>query len=148
MCDIGVNTDSISIADKGTSLHVQLEDKPVNTDDGFQTQQVLVRSIEEAREEVVHLKQQNLQLKEKLLKVTSSVRRMEDDDHQTHFYTGLPSYAVFMSLLTSLAAVIPTGSSGCELQAGDQLLLVLMKLKLAVLHEDLAYRFSLDVAKV
>ena len=35
--------------------------------------------IEEAREEVVHLKQQNLQPKEKLLKVTSPVQRLEDD---------------------------------------------------------------------
>ena len=57
VCDIGVNTDSIPIVDKGTSVHLQLEDKAVNTDDGFETQQVLVRSIEEAREEVVNLKQ-------------------------------------------------------------------------------------------
>ena len=80
-----------------------LEDKAVNIDDGFQTQQVLLRSIEEAREEVVHLKQQNLQLKEKLLKVTGPVRRLEGDDHQTHFYTGLLSYLVFMGLINCIS---------------------------------------------
>ena len=39
-----------------------------------------------------------VQLKEKLLKVTSPVARMESDDDQTRFLTGLPSYAVFASL--------------------------------------------------
>ena len=97
---------------------------------------------------MVHLKQQNQQLKEKLLKVASPVQRLEGDDCQTHFYTGLPLYAVFMSLLTSLSAVVPTRSSGFGLQAGDKLLLVLMKLKLAVPHEDVAYRFGIDIAKV
>ena len=38
MCDSGVYTNTISTADKGTSLHLQLEDKAVNTDDGFESQ--------------------------------------------------------------------------------------------------------------
>ena len=97
---------------------------------------------------MVNLKQQNLQLKEKLLKVKSPVGRLESDDHQTRLYTGLPSYSLYMTLLTSLSAVVPTRSTGCGLQADDQLLLVLMKLKLAVPHEDLAYRFRTDIAKV
>ena len=50
--DIDVNTDTILTADKVSSFHQQLEDKAVNIDDGFQTQQVLVRWIEETREEV------------------------------------------------------------------------------------------------
>ena len=92
MRDTGVNIDATPVVDIGTSFHQQLEDKAVNIDDGFEVQQVLERSIEE----VVHLTQQNLKLKKKLLKVTSPVQKLEGDDHQTHFYTGLPSYAVFM----------------------------------------------------
>ena len=56
-------------------------------------------SLEEARKEVAYLKQENALLKEKLLKVTSPVARMEGDDDQIRFFTGLPSYAVFVSLL-------------------------------------------------
>ena len=47
---------------------------------------------------MAHLKQENVPLKEKPLKVTSPVVRMEGDDDQTRFLTGLPSYAVFASL--------------------------------------------------
>ena len=68
MCDIGVNMNAIPVVDKGASFHLHFEDKVVNTNDGFQVRQVLVRSIEEAREEVVCLKQQHLQLKKKILK--------------------------------------------------------------------------------
>jgi len=38
-------------------------------------------------------------LKSELKIVITLAAKMEDDDEQTHFYTGLPSYAVFLSLL-------------------------------------------------
>ena len=97
---------------------------------------------------MVNLKQQNLQLKEKLLKVTSPVERLESDDDQTHLYTGLSSHAVLMSRLTSLSALVPTRSTGCGLQVGDRFLLVLIKLKLAVPYQDLAYWYCNDIMKV
>lgn len=81
---------------KGTLCDLQFENKSVNTGNIFQVQQ---DSLEEARKEVACLKQENALLKEKLLKVTSLVARMEGDDDQIRFFTGLPSYAVFVSLL-------------------------------------------------
>ena len=65
------------------------------------------------------LKQENWQLKRKLLKTTSSVARMEGNDDETRFFTGLPSYAVFTSLLNLLSAIVPTTLTGCGLPAGD-----------------------------
>ena len=38
--------------------------------------------------------------------VISPAAKMEGDDDQTHFYTGLPSYAVFSSLLDLLLSVM------------------------------------------
>ena len=91
VCHVGVNTDVVKV-DKGNSIHLQFEDKSVNIDD------VQQGSLDETKNEVAHLKQENVPLREKLLKVTSPVVRMEGDDDQTCFLTGLPSYAVFASL--------------------------------------------------
>ena len=96
VCHVGVNTVDVVKVDKGTLCVPQLKNKSVNTANIFQVQQ---DSLEEARKDVACLKQENALLKEKLLKVTSPVARMESDDDQTRFFTGLPSYAVFVSLL-------------------------------------------------
>lgn len=72
-----------------------------------------------------------------------------NDDERTHFYTGLPSYAVFNVLLSKLAPQIcDMGSVGSGLSVGDEFLLVLMKLSRALTNQDLAYRFGTHVTKV
>ena len=64
VCHVGVNTDVVKV-DKGNSIHLQFEDKSVNTDDIFQVQQ---GSLDETKNEVSHLKQENVPLKEELLR--------------------------------------------------------------------------------
>jgi len=67
---------------------------------------------------------------------------MEGDDKQTHFYTGFPSYTLFINLLNLLLSVMSKDlSHGLHLK--DQFLLVLLKLRLALTNEDLAYRFGI-----
>ena len=63
---------------------------------------------------------------------------MEGDDQQTQFYTGLPSYAVFTSLLNLLCSVMSKDANH-GLHPRDQFLLVLMKLRLVLANDDLAY---------
>ena len=75
VCHVGVNTDDVVNVDKGTSCDLRFENKSVNTDNIFQVQQDSL----EARKEVASLKQENALLKEKILKVTSPVARMEGD---------------------------------------------------------------------
>ena len=58
------------------------------------SEQELISALDEANKEVLNLKQQNLELKDRLSKVTSPAARMSADDDQSHFYTGLPSYGV------------------------------------------------------
>ena len=50
--------------------------------------------------------------------------------------------------LNFLSALVPTMLTDCGLLTDDQFLLVLMKLKLAVPNQDLAYRFGIHVTKV
>ena len=73
--------------------------------------------------------------------------QMKNDDKRTHFYTGLPSYSAFTTLLTLLSTVIPPYDQR-GISQGDQLLMVLMKLRRAVTNQDLGYRFKIDVTRV
>ena len=86
-------------------------------------------------------------LKSELKVVVSPAAKMEGDDEQTHFYTGLPSYAVFSSLLDLLLSVMSKRTSH-GLSPQDQFLLVLMKLRLAVPGKDLGYRFGVSPTRV
>ena len=74
------------------------------------------------------------------LRATRPSEKLHNDDHQVHFYTGLPTYSVFVSLLNLLVGVMSKHLSH-GLSVSDQFLLVLMKLRLAVpnqtLHTDL-----------
>ena len=75
---------------------------------------------------------------------------MHGDDEQTRFYTGLPSFAVFQTLLHLISPVVSATASsiGSSLSLGDQLLFVLMKFRLVIPNQDLAYQFGIHFTKV
>ena len=74
---------------------------------------------------------------------------MKNDDKQTHFYTGLPSYNVFSVLLTNLSpAATKSVNVGSGLSLSDELLLSLMKISRAYTNKDLGYRFHIHKSKV
>jgi len=64
----------------------------------------------------------------------SPAEKLKDDDERTHFYTGLPSYA------------LPSVNHGSTCQ--DQFLLVLMKLQLGDPNKHLAYTFGITPGRV
>ena len=105
--------------------------------------------IDQQNEQFQSLQRLNIRLEEKLMTEMSPVLKLRNDDGRTHFYTGLPSYAVFDVLLRELAPQIcAMGSVGSGLSVGDEFLLVLMKLSRALTNQDLAYRFGTHVTKV
>ena len=59
----------------------------------------------------------------------------------------IPSYSVFVALLNFLVCVMFKHLSH-GLSINDQFLLVLMKLRLAVPNQDLAYRFGINTSRV
>ena len=71
-------------------------------------------------------------LKHDINKFSNPSARMEGDDKQT----GLPSYALFITLLNLLLSVMSKDSSN-GLHPKNQFLLVLMKLRLPLTNEDL-----------
>ena len=68
---------------------------------------------------------------------------IEGSDPKTNFYTGLPSWDVFEQVYLIL---IP--KKWTELQPRDELLLVLMRLRLNLLLEDIAHRFGIAKSTV
>ena len=68
---------------------------------------------------------------------------VRENDKRVHFYTGLPSWNVFLLVLNLIAPHIPKARSATKLKCEDELLLVLMKLRLNLLFDDLAIRFCI-----
>ena len=79
----------------------------------------------------------------------SPAEKLNGDNEQTHFYTRLASYALFDSLCSLFTSVFknPNVNHGI-LNSKNQLLLVLMKLRLGVPNKDLAYRFGITPGRV
>ena len=127
----------------GNTENSQKTDYSVNTDDSFKSTEALLKHIEK-QGELISLLKHEVGLKTVM---SSPALRMADDDVQTKFYTGLPSYKIFALLLDKLKTVVPLYSR-LGLEANDQFLMVLMKLRLAVPNQDLAFRFGVHVTRV
>ncbi|XP_062592936.1 uncharacterized protein LOC134254435 [Saccostrea cucullata] len=113
-------------------------------------------------EENTLLKEENMLLKEKLHKLQWGVNKIKDDDVATRFYSGLPSFAVFLWLYNFLLPKarcmtywVGEGTSETGRQRPnrstlpliDQLLAVLMRLKVGLLVTDIAERFGISPSR-
>ena len=130
------NTVSAVSPDTSTAGH----DKSVSTDIDSKSWQSFTQSLS-AQQQIITM------LRSELNSCKSPSARMEGDDKQTQFYTRLPSYAVFTSLLNLLLSVMSKDANH-GLHPRDQFLLVLMKLRLALANDDLAYRFGITRNRV
>ena len=67
-----------------------------------------------------------------------------DKDHSMlKFYTGLPSWKIFHHISSILVPYIPKKWSLAKLKPEDEFLLVLMRLRLNLLLDDISYRFCI-----
>ena len=139
-------------------MYVTVVDHAVQTSDGIWEETVSLR------EEVATLRAAVDEAKDQLLeREDSKLSLIRGNDAKTTFYTGLPSFAVFMALFTFLEpkmgkVSVWSGNSGRDITRGEsskgrkrklsleeELLAVLMRLRLGLLLEDMADRF--DIAK-
>ena len=140
--------------DAGTQCFMKYVYRGTNTDSSEtpetpkETTESLKKEIEECKEEIDKLEQDQKCLRKEIQNFKSPAAMMQGDNDQTRFYTGLPSFAVFASLSNLFSGLISPGLTGCGLSHSDQLLLVLMKLRLAIPNQDIAYRFKIHVTKV
>ena len=72
---------------------------------------------------------------------------LRDDDDKVKYYTGLSSFAVLMALFNFLSVNLEIGNRSA-LSLFQQLRLVLMKLRLNVGDQDLAFTFSVNQSTI
>ena len=89
------------------------------------------------------LRAENEELKKKNKELAFGVHKIEENDDATKFYTGLPAWRVFLHLYHFLSPYI-VSSSTTALSPENGLLLVLVRLRLALLMEDLASLFNVS----
>lgn len=82
-------------------------------------------------------------LKEKALEALISRKSFEKDNDKTKFYTGLPNFLVLLQVF-NLCEPFITHTKRSSLGKFEQILLVLMRLKLNLPLQGLAYRFGVS----
>lgn len=93
------------------------------------------------------LKKENQTLRESVEKMSLSESSLRNDAEKVKFYTGLPNYFVLETVMWLLAPHMD-GMKNVRLSKFQQLLLTLMRLRLDLRNQDLAYRFGVKVGTV
>ncbi|XP_067116010.1 uncharacterized protein [Osmerus mordax] len=93
------------------------------------------------------LKKENRALREAVEKQSLTENSLRNDPEKVRFYTGLPNYFVFETVMWLLAPHMD-GAKNVKLAKFQQLLLTLMRLRLDLRNQDLAYRFGVKVGTV
>ena len=101
----------------------------------------LKRENRQLLKEIQLLQEEKNQLKEKLSHTSTDVSHMATDAAKLKFFTGVPSYAVFLWILSLISAYLKPMKC---VSKSNQLLLTLMKLRLNLTNRDLAYRFKVS----
>ena len=127
---LSASTEDISNEDLSLIFHVSAEN-PVKEymEKSVQTDEIKFLPVE------VTIEKQKINLYEEI----------KGDKKLMNFYTGLPNNELFLWVLSLLDEKIFKSS---KLSKEEHLLLVLMKLKLGLLHTDLAFRFGLELCDV
>ncbi|XP_035994674.1 uncharacterized protein LOC118563656 isoform X2 [Fundulus heteroclitus] len=94
--------------------------------------------------ELGRLQEENLRLAT-LLNKQHLEQQVIESDRKLQFHTGIPSVAIFLWLLSFVECVLPTSR---VMSSKSVLLCVLMKLRLNLQHQDLAYRFNVSLTTI
>ena len=73
------------------------------------------------------------------------MHKLIDNDEMVNFYTGLPNYPTLMALFNSLKPAVEAKGQGRarKLSLENEFLATLMRLRLGLLNQDIADRFSI-----
>ena len=73
---------------------------------------------------------------------------LDEDDEKVRFYTGLPTFKLYHGLFKLLEPLLMKEVSKSCCTLFDEFLMVLIKLRLGVPNDDLAYRFNISIPYV
>ena len=101
------------------------------------------KSIQELKKEIKMLYDEISRLQEEIEKLKEEFKsvKFENTTKKTKFFTRFPDYATFLWALNFCLSVLPCST---VLSKGSIFLLIFMKVRLALLNQDLAYRFNIS----
>ena len=131
------------------------EEEDANFARGSKRVRVAVKEEESVglEEALSALQNENQALREALEKMSLSESSLRNDPEKVRFYTGLPNYYVLETVMWLLAPHMDdttktSPKNPTRLSKFQQLLLTLVRLRLDLRHQDLAYRFGVRVGTV
>uniref|UniRef100_A0A4W5MZM8 THAP-type domain-containing protein n=1 Tax=Hucho hucho TaxID=62062 RepID=A0A4W5MZM8_9TELE len=143
--DVAQSASSSSTSDNGE------ESEPVSSDSKGRGGKPGKRSATEPdnyEDMLKILRKENRALRESVDKMSLSETSFRNDPEKVRFYTGLPNYFVFETVMWLLAPHMNGTKNMVKLSKFQQLLLTLMRLRLDLKNQDLAYRFGVKVGTV
>ena len=126
-----------------TDEKIRQEPEPKFRDISCQTD-LSLEDLDRLDEELGTLNVQLYELRSKALDTNLSKESFDKSDEKTRFYTGLPNVLVLMQVFMLCEPYITT-TARSSLDKFQQLLLVLMRLRLGLPLADLAYRFRISL---
>lgn len=92
--------------------------------------------------EIAHLQEENRKLKEELSQKNWDESFLKDNDPKVKFYTGLPSFALFMGVLMQICPSLPNTDG--KISHYQMLLLTFMRLRLNLPLDHVAHLFGIS----
>ena len=112
-------------------------------------QHTVIQSVEQCCGECNKLKEEKRRLLVSLNGLQITEETMKSDEKKVTYYTGLPNFNTLLVLLNFVTVSPQTLSeSKCKLSIFQQIMVVLMKLRLNLEEQDLAYRFNVSQSTV
>ena len=105
----------------------------------------LIQRIEDLEMEVSELRAENAELKAR--DPGFKYDSIKSDEAMLKFYTGFPSSGVLVWFIQLLVTCCPSLCGG-PASVHDMVLMTMMKLRLALTHQDIAYRFCIPLTRV
>ncbi|XP_021371061.1 uncharacterized protein LOC110461752 [Mizuhopecten yessoensis] len=128
--------------------HAQVNEAQCTADDtDFPSTKPIDETLfKQVSDECQRLTTENISLRDKVQEAKISEDSFKDDK-KVNYYTGLPGFLTLMSLFEFLMSDIPDGNRS-SLTKFQKLILVLMRLRLNLPVQDLAYRFDVSQATI
>ena len=100
--------------------------------------------IDNMEQKLAVLENENKSLKEKIISmIPIDIGRLEQDKEMVLFLTGIPNYLLLMSLFSFLSESVSHTHRNC-LTTFHEFFLTMMRLRLNLPFQDLAYRFNIS----
>lgn len=115
------------------------------TEEGVVGNELVCNKLKKAKEELCALTVELAKAKKEL--AACNEEGFKNNDDKVCFYTGLPGWEAFLVLLKFLEPCLSTGGRK-SLTAFQQVLMTLMRLRLNLLGQDLAYQFGVHESTI